>query len=57
MEKLYQETKSMADLALKQAQKTYSDSLTIYSESESVIVPKVDSTTLKTEASDVKAEV
>ena len=56
-ESLYETTKNMADQALRKAQEAYDDSLEIFSNAESIVLPNIDVDTMKDDAKDIKDEV
>lgn len=53
-DRLHEQTKAMAERALQQAKDAYDDSLGILTESRSITVPSVDTTSLKDEAQLIK---
>ena len=56
-DRLYEQTKGLAERALQQAKSAYDDSLGILTESKSISVPTVDTTSLTEEAEEIKTEV
>ena len=56
-EQLFEGTRNLADKALQEAGEAYKQSLSLYTNADSVVVPKVDVDTLVSEAEDVKTEV
>lgn len=57
MNSLYNQTKELAERALKQATDAYDDSLDIYTDADSINLPYVDIDGLKEDASEIKDEV
>lgn len=56
-EQLFEGTRNLADKALQEADEAYKQSISLYTDADSVVVPEVDVDTLVSEAEDVKTEV
>ena len=56
-ESSYEQTQTMAERALSQAQEAYQDSLDIYSEATSLTLPEVNLDQLEAESQTIKADV
>ncbi|KAI0241520.1 Laminin subunit gamma-1 [Lamellibrachia satsuma] len=55
-EQLFEGTRNLADKALQEADEAYKQSISLYTDADSVVVPEVDVDTLVSEAEDVKTE-
>lgn len=56
-ERLYEQTKAMSERARQQAKDAYDDSLGILTNSKTVSVPTIDTTSLTDDANEIKTQV